>query len=281
MKSKFDDRAQGVFRNKRACSILMGLTMLIGTNIASAQGTGPQISLFPKAVTAELAITRETSREMENGLRDIVKRMTRQKELFAQSSCEGDASNSTGCGDILEQLSTTYVAMLDKMAESLPELKRSVQNTEKMLQKRIAKELGHNKTPHQLQKDLQNDGRDVRRPSRGPTTSGHSMSARLERQFKLISQNQNQSVMSLASEIYLDMREASGWIEQIEAQVIRQKQIAELTTGSLSYTPEMDNTISQVSTLLLGEGESGLFIEPPSSTSAAPPSSSDEGFTMN
>lgn len=268
-------------RTKTRVSALAGLTMLICTSGASAQNTGPQVSLFPKAVTAELAVTRETAREMENGMRDIVKRMTRQKELYTQSNCEGDASNSTGCSDIIGQLSTSYVAMLDKMAESLPEVKRSVMNTEKMLQKRIAKELGRKKTPDQIQKELQNDGRDVRKPHQGPTSSGRSMSALFERQFKLISQNQNQSVMSLASEIYLDMRDASGWIERLEAQVIRQKQIAELTSNGPGFTPEMDNTISQVSAMILGEGNSGEFFDPPGNSDEVPANTNtDDRFTM-
>ena len=87
--------------------------------------------------------------------------------------------------------------------------------------------------------------------------------------------------MSLASEIYLDMREASGWIERLEAQVIRQKQMAELSSGGLGFTPEMDSTISQVSTLILGEGNSGELIEPPSRPGATPASGSgSDVFTM-
>ncbi len=260
---------------------LIATAASLGT--ALAQSSGPQISLFPKAVTAELAVTRDAAREMESGMSEIVQRMQKQKELFKNSNCEGDASGSAGCSQIISQLSASYITMLDKMAEKLPEVKRSVQNTEKMLQKRIATELGRKRTPDQLQNALLNDGRDVRQPYSGPTTSGRSMSSIFERQFRMISQNQGQSMMSMASEIYLDMRAASGWVERLEAQLIRQKQIAELQDWGGGLTPEMDATIAEVTTMVLGEGNDGVLLEAPDSggnTQSPLPSAGSDRFTL-
>jgi len=244
--------------------VIAGLTtwLLIVSTPGAAQSDGPRVSLFPKAVTAELAVTRDAARQLENGMSDIVQRMKKQKDLFEGSNCDGDASNSTGCNQLRNQLSRSYIAMLDKMADNLPEVKQSVQTTEKMLQKRIAAELGRKRTPDQLQKLLLEDGRDVRQPYRGPTTSGRSMSAIFERQFRMISQTQEQSMISLASEIYLDVRAASGWIERLEAQVIRQKQMAELA-GHNGLPPEMDVTVAQVTALVLGEGNDNVLLEAP------------------
>lgn len=259
-------------------ALVLGLLLVLPP--VSAQSSGPQISLFPEAVTAELAITRETAREMENGMVDIVNKMKRQKDLFVQSKCDGNASGSTGCAEMSAQLSRSYVAMLSKMSESLPEMKKSIQNTEKMLQRRIATELGRKKTPDQLQKALLEEDTGSSKPYTGPTTSGRSMSAMFERQFKLISQTRGQSVMSLASEIYLDMRAASNWIERLEAQIIRQKQMAELQTTA-GIPPEMDATISEVTTLILGESSDTGLIDAPPSPGGSPGGAGGGGtFTM-
>ena len=264
-----------------AATLFVATAALVSAPV-SAQSSGPQVSLFPRAVTAELAVTRDAAREMENGMSEIVKRMQKQKELYANSNCEGDASGSVGCNQIISQLSDSYITMLDKMAETLPEVKQSVQNTEKMLQKRIATELGRKQTPDQLQKALLNDGRDVRQPYQGPTTSGRSMSSIFERQFRMISQNQGQSMMSMASEIYLDMRAASGWVERLEAQLIRQKQIAELQVSAGTLTPEMDSTIAEVTAMVLGEGNEGILLEAPAVDNPENPlpAAGSDRFTM-
>ncbi len=116
-------------------SVLSGL--LVSPSLYAA---GPSVSLFPKAVLSEIKITTEAARSMEEGLLPIVEKMSNQKKLYDETSCEGDQSNSAGCADLFRNISETYVEMLDQMSEALPDLKTSVRNSELMLQKKLAKE---------------------------------------------------------------------------------------------------------------------------------------------
>lgn len=267
--------------NRQSRSIAAACILLISVTLPAhvlAQSTGPRVSLFPEAVTAELAVTRDTARAMEAGMVDIVQTMKKQKALFDQSKCDGDASDSTGCLELINQISVSYVNMLDKMSESLPEMKRSVSNTEKMLQKRIARELGRKRTADQLQNDILAQGSGAEAPYRGPTTSGRSIAAVFERQFRRLGQTGNQSIMSMASEIYLDMRAASGWIERLDAQIKRQRLIAEVQ-GPAMITPDMDATINEVTSMILGDaGDSGIIDAPSVDSPAESPAG--ERFTM-
>lgn len=270
-----------LYRNTIGRYLSMTAAVFAGLVVsAQAQAAGPSVNLFPTAVLSEIKETTNTVTSMEKGLVPIVEKMTNQKELYDSTSCEGDQSGSSGCAEILQNISQTYVEMLDKMAEALPELKRSVRNSELMLQKRIATELGRKKTANDLQSDLlQGDFTPVKRQS--PARSKRSMSAILQRNFKRIegAGRSNRTMMSTASDMYLDMRDTSIWIDRLDAQITRQKALTQLNI-SMGQLPEgMDETISEVVTMVMGEDagfESDVLNEDPVIESVE----TDDEFTM-
>ena len=246
---------------------------------AQAHATGPKVNLFPKAVLNEIKLTTETTKSMEQGLLPIVEKMSSQKKLYDQTHCEGDQSGSSGCGEIFQTISATYVEMLDEMSEALPELRKSVHNSELMLQKRLATELGRKSTPHDMQKNLlQGDLTPVRRTS--PVRNKRSMSAIMERNFKRISGagSSKQSMMAMASDIYLDMRDTSIWIDRLEAQITQQKAMAELNISMGILPAGMEETIEEVVTMVIGEasGDPDEILEDP----IVDPVDDDDAFTM-
>ncbi len=243
--------------------------MLIASSLFTpiVNAAGPSVSLFPEAVFSEMKQTSETARVMEEGLAPIINRMTNQKTLFEESLCEGDQSGSKGCADILSNISTTYLEMLEHVSESLPDMKRSVNNSEKMLQKRLADRLGRKKTANDIQKELL--GTKSRSSTRRHSGKRLSLASNLGKILKVIgSRSGKQSVMSTASLTYLDMRDTSEMIELLEAELTQAKQIARLQASSGVITSEMGDTMDGVVALIMGEEEGGfddpdVILEPP------------------
>lgn len=245
------------------------------------QAAGPSVNLFPKAVLSEIKITTEAAKNMESGLLPIVEKMSNQKKLYDETSCEGDQSNSSGCADIFQNISETYVEMLDKMSEALPELKTSVRNAELMLQKKLATEIGRKKTANDLQKELLKSDRTTASTRRSPVRSKRRMSSILENNFKRISGagSASQSMTSTASDIYLDMRDTSVWIERLDAQITRQKAMAELNISMGTLPDGMEQTINEVVTMVMGDAggiDDETFIDDPT----VDPVDEDDEFSM-
>ncbi len=153
------------------------------------------------------------------------------------------------------------------------------------MQKKLAKEIGRRKTPNDLQKELlKSGGNSTAKASsrRSPVRRNNRMSTVLEKNFKRISGagSSSQSMMSTASDIYLDMRDTSVWIERLDAQITREKAMAELNISMGTLPEGMEQTINDVVAMVQG-GDGGGFdddalIEDP----VVDPVDEDDEFTM-
>ena len=226
--------------------------------------TGPTLQLFPTTVLEDIKETGQVAQEMESGLQDVIARMDQQQALYLESKCDG-AENDPGCQQIARQLGATYLEMLDIMADRLPDMERAVNNTRDSLEKRLRRELGQKMTPWDMQEMLlgkaaTGSGRD--RPAlRG--RSGMRLSDRFSRYYQLVAHTGTTSSNSLAviaSDIYLDMDEASLLIAKTRDEINRAALMEQLNQSFGQLTPEMEQVVAGVKSILFGESELDLPI---------------------
>jgi hypothetical protein len=224
------------------------LALALAQSLPAAANTGaPQLKLFPRDVTEMLKETGETARAMESSLKGVIAHFESQTALFNQSGCSA-GSEDPGCVELSGQIAQNYQKMLDIMQENLPQMKRTINATSKGLAARLRTQLGKNATPAQLQNTLGPQSQPVVAQGR------FSLSKRFEQYYRLISSNQ-QSLATLASEIYLDASSVSEWIDLMEAEIGRQQTIIELGRLYGSVTPEMVRMVDNVKSIVFGEEE--------------------------
>ncbi|MCP4044351.1 MAG: hypothetical protein GY731_20750, partial [Gammaproteobacteria bacterium] len=172
------------------------------------------------------------AQEMESGLQATIGRLDQQRRLFEGSKCVG-AEGDPGCARIAQQLGATYLEMLNNMADHLPEMEQAVNHTRDSLEKRLRSELGQRMTPSGLQETLLGNGQaQTEEPSpdlRG--RSGMRLSDRFRRYYQLVSHagnNSGHSLAVIASDIYLDMQEASTLIAQTREEINRARLMEQL-----------------------------------------------------
>lgn len=227
-------------------------------------GMGPTLQLFPTTVLEDIRETGRVAQEMESGLQDVIARMDQQQALYLESKCEG-AANDPGCQQIARQLGATYLEMLDIMAERLPDMERAVNNTRDSMERRLRRELGQKMTPWDLQEMLlgkaaDNPGKE-RAALRG--RSGMRLSDRFARYYRLVAHSgatSSSSLAVIASDIYLDMDEASALIAKTRDEINRAALMEQLNQSFGQLTPEMEQVVAGVKSILFGEAEEDLPI---------------------
>lgn len=240
--------------------------------------TSPQLKLFPTTVLEDIRHTGDVAKNMESGLQDTINRLDQQSELFVQSKCEG-ADEDPGCAQLQKQLSETYLEMLDVMDKNLPEMEKAVDSTRNSLEKRLRRELGQKMTPWDLQETLLGTSSDPQASSK-PSMRGRSgmrLSDRFSQYYQLVSTNssnakQNASLAVIASDIYLDMEETSDLITRTRQEIARATLMGKLNHSFGVITPEMQDVVAGVKTILFGDAAADMPL-------AAPPiASTPQGY---
>lgn len=243
-----------------------GLLVICGLLLSAPSGNShaqaPTIKLFPTTVIEEIKHTSNIASEMETGLQSVIKRLDQQQKLYTDSKCDGN-DGDPGCDAIAQQLSATYLSMLEVMGEKLPEMEAAINTTSNSLEKRIRKELGHKRSAWSLQ-ELLLDDKEVKGKTAQPSLRGRSgmrLSDRFNQYYKLVSRPGSRADSSLAvvaSDIYLDMQEASRLIARTREEINRATLMGQLNQSFGVVTPEMQEIVVGVKTILFGEGDESL-----------------------
>ena len=252
--------------------ILLIFSTITVSEITAATTSSPTIRLFPTTVVENIKHTGETAKAMEEDLQDVIDRLNQQEELYMASKCEGSGAEQ-GCSEIVNQLSQTYLEMLNLMDSRLPQMEDSVRATNASLESRIRKEIGRKTTPRGLQKLL---GRSPLKPaeqSRYRRPSG-KLSEKFRQYYKLVamgpSGGSRGSLAAVAAEIYLDTQEVQDLIALTRDEISRAKLMIDLDQAYGIITPEMFEMVAQVKTILFGETpEEGDIPGPPPGTTKA------------
>ncbi|MDA1074894.1 MAG: hypothetical protein O3A63_09080 [Proteobacteria bacterium] len=223
-----------------------------------ADKSGPVVRLFPTTVLEDIRETGQVAEAMENSLQDVIARMDMQQQLYTQSLCEG-AEGDQGCDRIGKQLGATYLEMLNVMQERLPDMEIAVNNTRASLEKRLREEIGYRTTPTSLQDTLLGEvsaaGPEKDRPAlRG--RSGIRLSDRFQKYYELVAttrEGPGRSLAVVASDIYLDMNEASQLIAATQQEISRAALMEQLNQSFGLITPEMSAVVGGVKEILFGE----------------------------
>ncbi len=261
-------------RPKRFASAGRAALVLLAVPLMAGAARGPTLQLFPTTVLEDIKETGQVAEDMETGLQDVITRLDRQQQLYLESKCDG-AEEDPGCARIAKQLGATYMEMLNVMGDRLPDMERAVNSTRNSLEKRLRGELGLKMTPWTLQETLlgnQPDGTEPAQPKlRG--RSGLRLSERFRQYYSLVAQSgrgSDHSLAVVASDIYLDMEEASVLIAQTREEIGRATLLEELNQSFGVITPEMQQVVDGVKSILFGEA--GQVIE-----LAGPPPGADDG----
>ena len=239
---------------------LMSACLLFMPVAVQASSQTPTIKLFPTTVLEEIKHTGNVAAEMETGLQTVITRLDEQQTLYMESKCEGNEGDP-GCEQIARQMGNSYLEMLTIMGDKLPEMETAVNSTSASLEKRIRRELGQKKTSWSLQELLVGDqsasGKNADRPVlRG--RSGMRLSDRFHQYYKLVARSGgevNSSLAVVASDIYLDMQETSSLIARTREEISRATLMEQLNQSFGTITPEMQEVVAGVKSILFGEEE--------------------------
>ena len=240
--------------------------------------SAPTIKLFPTTVLEEIKHTGNVAAEMETGLQTVINRLDEQQSLYVESKCEGNEGDP-GCEQIARQMGKSYLEMLNIMGEKLPEMETAVNSTSSSLEKRIRRELGQKKTSWTLQELLvgaqSGSGSKADRPAlRG--RSGMRLSDRFHQYYKLVARSGgevNSSLAVIASDIYLDMQETSTLIARTREEISRATLMEQLNQSFGTITPEMQEVVAGVKSILFGEEQALMPMTAP------PASQPEQGYT--
>ncbi len=258
-------------RTWRLAQLLIGGWLLLSPIAVPAGSQAPTIKLFPTTVLEEIKQTGNVAAEMETGLQGVIARLDEQQTLYLESKCEGNEGDP-GCEQIARQMGQSYLEMLGIMADKLPEMETAVNSTSSSLEKRIRRELGHKRTAWTLQELLvgaQSEGRtDAQRPAlRG--RSGMRLSDRFHQYYKLVARTGgevNSSLAVIASDIYLDMQETSNLIARTREEISRATLMEQLNQSFGTITPEMQEVVAGVKSILFGEEQAVTPMTAPSAS---------------
>ncbi len=237
-------------------SALISATSLLSAQVL-AQASGPSIKLFPTTVLEEIRTTGEVAAEMESGLQSVIAQLDQQQQLYTEARCEG-AEGDPGCERIAKNMGASYLEMLTIMDERLPEMERAVNATHASLERRLRSELGRKLSPWTLQETLLGNSPDGSEPSE-PALRGRSglrLSERFRQYYQLVSTSgpsTDQSLAVVASDIYLDMDEASMLIAQTRQEITRATLLEQLNQSFGVITPQMQEVVGGVKSILFGE----------------------------
>jgi len=239
---------------------LMSGCLLFMPMAVHASPQTPTIKLFPTTVLEEIKHTGNVAAEMETGLQAVITQLDEQQTLYMESKCEGNEGDP-GCEQIARQMGKSYLEMLTIMGDKLPEMETAVNSTSSSLEKRIRRELGQKKTSWSLQELLVGEqsesGKNADRPVlRG--RSGMRLSDRFHQYYKLVARSGgevNSSLAVVASDIYLDMQETSSLIARTREEISRATLMEQLNQSFGTITPEMQEVVAGVKSILFGEEE--------------------------
>ncbi len=244
---------------------------------SSAEPTGPVMQLFPSTVIEDIRETGKVAEDMENSIQDVISRLDLQQQLYTESMCAG-VDQDPGCERIAKQLGATYLELLNIMSDKLPEMERAVTNTRSSLEQRLREELGQKSTPSGLQDTLlgrvsKSDNSYQASALRG--RSGIRLSNRFKQYYDLVATRRggsSQSMAVIASDIYLDMDEASHLIAATQQEISRAALMEQLNQSFGMITPEMSAVVSGVKSILFGESQLDTQI------ASLPPSKDEQAF---
>jgi hypothetical protein len=244
----------------------------------AAEVNPPTIQLFPTSVVEEIKHTGNVAQEMEAGLQPVIRRLDEQQRLYQESKCEG-AETDPGCERLARQLGDTYLEMLGVMSAKLPDMERAVNSTHAGLEKRLRRELGQKKTAWDLQEVLLGKtGAGGSAAGAQPSLRGRSgmrLSDRFRQYYRLVARpgsSGESSLAVIASDIYLDMHEASVLVARTREEINRATLMEELNQSFGIITPEMQAVVDGVKSVLFGETD----LQPP--VNAAPVRAAESGF---
>ncbi len=242
--------------------------LILGVFAAASHADGPVVRLFPTTVVEDIRQTGAAAEAMENGLSDVIERLDLQRELYAESRC-AEAQDDPGCEQIQRQLGATYLEMLNTMSEHLPQMERAVANTRASLEARLRDELGRRTTPTDLQALVLGEAKAPASTARDLALRGRSglrLSDRFQRYYQLVSTSPNagQSLSVVAADIYLDMDEAAALLAATQEEIARASLMEQLSQSFGVITPEMEQVVSGVKSILFGDPDApGGIAAPP------------------
>lgn len=269
----FIDPALACLNNNEKAGVMRTILHLctLGIVILAAQGAAantPTIRLFPTTVVEDLRQTSNVARDMETGLQEVIGRLDQQHDLYQETKCSG-AEDDPGCQRLAKQIGATYLEMLTIMAERLPDMEHTVNNTRKSLEKGLRNELGKKMTPWKLQETLigANSTRAISQSApalRG--RSGMRLSERFQQYYQLVATSGakgDQSLAVLASDIYLDMEETSVLIQRTRQEIARATLMEQLNQSFGIITPEMIEVVGGVKSILFGDDDGQALVAGP------------------
>lgn len=245
--------------------LLLSLCLVFALVPHAVAAQTPTIRLFPTDVVENVKQTGRAARDMEDTVKDSIADLEQQWLLYQASQCAA-AQDDPGCDQIASQLGDTYLKMLLLMDASLPRMQESVQITVNSLEQRLRTELGGNMTARDLQQLLPGESRGGRRAdSNHENQAMGRLSERFRQYYQMVAQTQSSaqgSMALVAAEIYLDGKEMLELITLTQGEITRSRLMIEMRQEFGGLTPQLNDVLSGVKSILFGEEERVRPVQP-------------------
>jgi len=239
-------KREKMFRSMQMVAVFALLLVGFTLNQAAA-ASKPTLNLFPSDVTENLSNTGTVAKQMEKSLKGTIQTLDAQKKLYDQTGCDG--SSDPGCDELTKQMGDQYMEILNIMKVSLPEMKQSISATHNGIEKNLRKEVGKKTSPADIQRLLGKNGKPK------VFQGKYSLSSRFAKYHAMISRGSNNTLATLAAEIYLDSGEVLNMIGLMEAEIAQQETMIQLGQMYGTLTPQMIGTVDAIKGVIFGEME--------------------------
>lgn len=253
------------------CILALAISLAFGSQAGAMNkaGSGPELRLFSSTVVEDIRRTGDAAALMETDIQASIQGMDQQLELYQAAGCEA-AGEDPGCSEMRRQLGQTYSLMLDAMDRALPEMEAAINRSRSGLKDSLSRQLGRSMTPTSIQTMMLDDGpRASVRSSRRSGAAGR-LSERFEQYHRLVagaaaSGKRGRGALAVtASDIYLEMEEASQLIALTRDEIARAQLYVDIDNAMPGLTGQMEETVTGVKRILFGEGEfAGVAAAPP------------------
>lgn len=224
---------------------------------ASQSGEPRAVDLFPATVISDLKETELLAKQVETDLEKSIYDLEKQSQMYNQLDCSGQSDDDPGCAAIRQQIAQSYREMVGVLARELPNMKKKIKRAQSSLESRLSTMIGGAMTGQSLQENLvASTQSQTKVPSAYRGRGGMRLSQRFQQYYNLISSsrttNKNTLTM-LAANMYIDMTDSLAFIDMINNQILHDGVILDLDTEVGYVTPEMQEAVAGVKTILFGE----------------------------
>jgi hypothetical protein len=228
-----------------SAALVVGLMVV---QVVSAAGkASPTLNLLPKDYSSYANEVNAVTRQMGGSIDQHLATISKQTRFYKETCGDDSGIEDKGCAKAREAVANSYVEVLTVVGNSLPVMRKKMQEMSKMLKSSIRKNVGKQNLPALMEmtsgKGTARSG--SRRINKSRKRSFASIGHKLQKLLKL-----KGGGPAFAATEYLDLQDALGSLEGLEAAIESERAYVSLNKQVMMITPEMEFMVSEIDAII-------------------------------